>query len=190
MGPRPIYYPCDDNGNNCTDAIYARSVAGVTPSSRITWFQAQQACANAGKRLLTNAEWQMAVAGTPDPGPDNGTTDCNSATGAASLTGSRSSCVSARGAFDMVGNIFEWVADWVPRSTTCGAWSAGVSPTGDLQCLAGAATPVLDEPGALLRGGTFIVAFSGGGSSAGPLAVRGDIRPSQSLSLFGFRCAR
>jgi signal transduction histidine kinase len=44
-------------------------------------------------------------------------------------TGSRSSCKSARGAFDMVGNLYEWVADWVPRSTACGTWSAGVSPT-------------------------------------------------------------
>ena len=69
-------YPCSDNGQNCTN-IYARSVAGVLPSAWITWFQAQQACHNVGKRLPTNAEWQQAVAGTPDPGPDNGTTDCN-----------------------------------------------------------------------------------------------------------------
>jgi hypothetical protein len=50
----------------------------------------------------------------------------------------------------MVGNLYEWVADWVPRATGCGAWSAGVSPTGDDQCLAGAETT--GEPGALLRG--------------------------------------
>ncbi|MGH8577347.1 MAG: formylglycine-generating enzyme family protein [Gammaproteobacteria bacterium] len=182
-------YPCARNGNDCTGAIYARSEAGVTPSGRITWFQAQQACANAGKRLLTNAEWQMAVAGTPDPGPDNGTTDCNSATGSASLTGSRSSCVSARGVFDMVGNLYEWVADWVPRSTTCGTWNAGSSPTGDLQCLAGAAMVATDgEPGALLRGGNFN-SFAGG-SRAGPLTVHGSIGPSASLSFTGFRCAR
>src|SRR5256885_10575002 len=30
-----------------------------------TYFQAQQALANSGKRLPTNAEWQAAVAGTP-----------------------------------------------------------------------------------------------------------------------------
>lgn len=49
-------YPCNNDGNDCTN-IYAVSIAGVTPSSRITWFQAQQAAANSGKRLLTNAEW-------------------------------------------------------------------------------------------------------------------------------------
>src|SRR5262249_2320586 len=49
-------YPCDGTGNSCDD-IYAVSIAGVKPSAAITWFQAQQACLNAGKRLLTNAEW-------------------------------------------------------------------------------------------------------------------------------------
>jgi len=29
------------------------------------------------------------------------------------------------------GNLFEWVADWVPRSTTCGSWHAAVSRTND-----------------------------------------------------------
>ena len=71
------YAPCADSGQNCTNDIYAVSLPGVTPSAFITWFQAQQACKNAGKRLPSNAEWQAAVAGTPDPGPDNGTTDCN-----------------------------------------------------------------------------------------------------------------
>jgi formylglycine-generating enzyme required for sulfatase activity len=154
----------------------------VTPSAFITWFQAQQACTNAGKRLPSNAEWQAAVAGTPDPGPDNGTTDCNTGTFTVALTGSRSSCVSSRGAFDMVGNLDEWVSDWVPRSTTCGAWGAGVSPTGDDQCLAGAATT--GEPGALLRGGDF-----GRGSPAGPLTVEAN-RPSDASDEIGFRCAR
>jgi len=77
----------------------------------------------------------------------------------------------------------EWVADWVPRSTTCGTWSPGVSPTADYQCLAGAATT--GEPGALLRGGSF-----GLGSLAGPLAVRGTGGPSFASSDLGFRCAR
>jgi hypothetical protein len=177
------YAPCADSGQNCGNDVYALSLAGVTPSSRVTWFQAQQACKNARKRLPSNAEWQAAVAGTPDPGPDNGTTDCNTAsTFAVGPTGSRSSCVSSDGAFDMVGNLDERVADWVPQSTACGTWSAGVSPTGDDQCLAGAATT--GEPGALLRGGGFN--FS---SNAGPLSVNG-IGPSFAGNNVGFRCAR
>src|SRR5438874_617328 len=70
-------YPCLANGNDCKGKIYARSVAGVTPSRSITWFQAQQALANSGKRLPTNAEWQQAAAGTPDPGASPGVQDCN-----------------------------------------------------------------------------------------------------------------
>lgn len=178
------YAPCADSGQNCSDDIYAVSLPGVPPSANVTWFQAQAACENARKRLPSNAEWQAAVAGTPDPGPDNGTTDCNTASAFTAVnTGSRSACVSSRGAFDMVGNVFEWVADWVPRSTACGTWSAGVSPTGDYQCLGGAATT--GEPGALLRGGVFFF-----GTNAGPLTVNGGIEPSNALDVIGFRCAR
>jgi hypothetical protein len=57
--------------------VYAVSVPGVLPSACITWFQANQACLLSAKRLITNREWQGAAAGTPDPGTDNGTTDCN-----------------------------------------------------------------------------------------------------------------
>jgi len=181
------YAPCAPSGQNCTNDIFAVSLPAVTPSAFATWFQAQAACKNARKRLPSNGEWQAAVIGTPDPGPDNGTTDCNTNSAHAVVnTGSRSSCKSADGAFDMVGNLEEWVADWVPQSTTCGTWSAGVSPTGDFQCLAGAATT--GEPGALLRGGNFV--FFGGGSNAGPLAVSGANGPSLSTDGVGFRCAR
>jgi hypothetical protein len=178
------YAPCADSGQNCTDDIYAVSLPGVLPSAFATWFQAQAACENARKRLPSNAEWQAAVIGTPDPGPDNGTTDCNSASVFNTLaTGSRTSCVSARGAYDMVGNLYEWVADWVPRSAACGSWTPGVSPTGDDQCLAGAATTA--EPGALLRGGAFST-----GTNTGPLQILGTVPPSDSSFLTGFRCAR
>jgi formylglycine-generating enzyme required for sulfatase activity len=177
------YAPCADSGQNCTDDIYAVSLPGVTPSSQITWFQAQAACENARKRLPSNAEWQAAVIGTPDPGSDNGTSDCNTnSTFVVAPTGSRSSCTSARGAFDLVGNLYEWVADWVPRSTDCVMWSAGVSPTGDYQCLVGAANT--GEPGALVRGGGFVAPF------AGPLAVSGTSGPSNVFDDVGFRCAR
>jgi formylglycine-generating enzyme required for sulfatase activity len=98
-------------------------------------------------------------------------------------TGSRTACVSARGAFDMVGNVYEWVADWVPGSTTCGIWSPNVSPTDDDQCLAGPGAT--GEPSALLRGGNF---FSG--ALAGPHAVIGSNPVSGVNVSIGFRCAR
>jgi formylglycine-generating enzyme required for sulfatase activity len=176
------YAPCEDDAQNCFNDIYAVSLPSEIPSAFVTWFQAQAACANSGKRLPTNAEWQVGANGTPDPGPDDRTTDCNSAnSGTFTLTGSRSGCVSARGAFDTVGNLFEWVADWVPISTDCPNWS-GFSD--DVMCLAGASDG-FPGPGALLRGGAYF-----GGSTAGPLAVVGTVAPSRSEEFFGFRCAR
>jgi len=118
------YEPCADSGRGCAGEIYAVSLPSETPSSRLTWFQAQEACANSGKRLPTSAEWQLGANGTPDPGPDDGATDCNTgATGTVDATGARTACVSARGAFDMVGNVEEWVADWLPLSTVCVGWA-------------------------------------------------------------------
>jgi formylglycine-generating enzyme required for sulfatase activity len=188
IGASDDYAPCADSGQTCANDIYAVSLPAELPSANITWFQAQAACKNARKRLPSNAEWQAAVAGTPDPGADDGTTDCNTASAfAAVATGSRSGCVSSDGAFDMVGNVYEWVADWVPRSTACDTWSAGVSPTGDEQCLAGAATT--GEPGALLRGGYFSLSVADG-PFAGPLTVWARFGPSTAGSGIGFRCAR
>jgi hypothetical protein len=83
------YAPCTANGQNCANDIYAVSLPSVLPSALITWFRAQEACANAGKRLPTSVEWQ-AAAGTEDPGSDNGRSDCNTdSVHAAVPTGSR-----------------------------------------------------------------------------------------------------
>jgi len=179
------FAPCTDDGQNCADDIYAVSLPSVLPAAFITWFQAQEACANSGKRLPTNAEWQVGANGTPDPGVDDHATTCNSAnTGATTPTGSRSGCVSARGAFDMVGNLAEWVADWVPLSTQCPGWG---SFSNDLMCLSGA-SETDTSPGALIRGGFF---FGDGASGAnGPLAVIGSVAATRSQNIFGFRCAR
>jgi len=183
----PDYAPCGEGGQSCND-VFALSLPQVLPSAQLSWFQALAACKNSRKRLPSNAEWQAAVLGTPDPGPDDGTTSCN-AGGVAllpTLTGSRSGCASADGAFDMVGNLYEWVADWSPRSSDgCnGTWRSTASPTGDHQCYTGVATS--GEPGALLRGGSFLF---GAFSSAGPLAVL-PRSPSIPDVVIGFRCAR
>lgn len=173
---------CPDSGNGCVD-FYAVSIAGVTPSRFITWFQAAAAARNSRKRLPTNAEWQAAALGTPDTGgADDGTTTCNTdnLVPGASATGSRSGCVSDVGARDMVGNVWELVADWVPLSTACPGWG-GFSD--DRMCLAGASTT--SGPGALIRGGAW-----GGGTDAGVFTVEGLFQPSDSSSSVGFRCGR
>ena len=168
--------------------VYAVSIAGVQPSSCITWFQANQACLLSGKRLLTNREWQGAAASTPDTRTDNGTTDCNfNHTGTPSDTGSRSSCKSAWGAFDMIGNVDEWVADWADQASNCTDWttSAGI-PGVDESCFGGPGGlggTAASLPAALIRGGNF-------GSLAGVFTVRADRVPSDFEQFIGFRCAR
>jgi hypothetical protein len=174
------YAPCADDGQSCVGDIYAVSLPSQIPSAHITWFQAQQACVNSGKTLPTSAEWQVGANGTPDPGPDDRATDCNSATNLVSRTGSRAACKSARGAFDMAGNLEEWVSDWAPLSSGCTGWG-GVSD--DRMCLAGASTSP-GGPGALTRGGSFV-----DGTGAGALAVVGGRRPAITFSFIGFRCA-
>jgi formylglycine-generating enzyme required for sulfatase activity len=180
-------------GSNApSPGVYAVSIPGVHPSSCITWFQANQACLLSGKRLLTNREWQGAAAGTPDPGTDNGTSDCNISTaGDAVNTGSRSSCKSAWGVFDMVGNVDEWVADWADLAPNCTDWttSAGI-PGRDLSCFGGpGGAGVNSLPGALLRGGSFFFGGSNAGT-AGVFAVSAFSDPSIFGVEIGFRCAR
>lgn len=174
------YAPCGDDGQTCANQVFAVSLPGVHPSANVTWFQAQQACKNSRKRLPTNAEWQAAVAGTPDPGPDDGVNDCNTKPNSTTSTGSRHACVSDDGAFDMVGNVMEWTADWVPRTADCGSWDLG---TWDEQCFRG--VDPTQGPGAVVRGGR-----AGTISAAGPFAIDGNISPSAQNYFIGFRCAR
>lgn len=176
-------YPCSNNANDCTGAtaIYARSEAGVMPSRFITWFQAQQACANSGKRLLTNAEWQQAAAGTPDGAPCIVDAEGPGPTGTAG-------CESNWGTFDMVGNIWEWVADWIQGSDDAideGFISSDLYGN-DVIFGIDEVFPEEDRfPPALIRGGTFRH-----GTAAGVFALAASQSPSSPISLIGFRCGR
>ena len=176
---------CPSTGNGCIQ-VYAVSIPGVKPAGYITWFQAGAAARNSLKRLPTNQEWQVAALGTPDTGgSDNGSTTCDTdnlnVSGSLSPTGSRSACVSDVGAFDMVGNTWEWVADWVPRSPNApGSWGTF---SDDWQILVGAQTT--GAPGALVRGASRF-----DHAQAGVFAVMADFSPSDQSGNFGFRCVR
>jgi hypothetical protein len=164
---------CPDSGSGCV-AVFAVSIAGVSPSAFASWLQAAAACRNSGKRLATNHEWQMAALGTPDGAP------CNVSSGTVVATGV-AGCVSDVGAFDMVGNLWEWVGDWVPRSTGSANWG-GFSD--DEMSFVGA-DPAPGGPGVLARGGD-----NANGTAAGPFAVDGGNLPTSGESDVGFRCAR
>lgn len=95
------------------EPLFACSTTGVNSSAYLTWFQAQAACTAAGKRLITNAEWQAAVEGTPDPGDSSGIGGACLTNGDGSRAmGEGTTCVSYWGAEDMIGNYFEMVTDW------------------------------------------------------------------------------
>ena len=199
---------CLDNGESCS-TVFARSDSGVTPSRFISWYQAAQACANSGKRLLTNAEWQMAVAGTVDPGSDNGASgNCNT-NSSIRATGGGTSCVSRWAVEDMIGNAYEIVADWVQGSgsdmnsgadgTFASSRTTGVSSTasaddsgsfGSDQNVGMNTVPSGNRTNPmmamLLRGGAF-----DGTTGAGAFAIRADFSPDfTGNGVIGFRCAR
>jgi hypothetical protein len=133
--------------------VRAASIGGITPQAYVSGRQAAAACAEAGKRLCTDAEWLRACrgpAGTTYPyGPARQPGVCNDAraqhpaveyfgTSAAwiwselgnacidqlpdslALTGAHPGCVSAEGAFDLMGNLHEWTAD--PAGTFRGGY--------------------------------------------------------------------
>ena len=166
---------CNADGSNCADdsdattpvnsPIFAQSVAGVLPANAPSWFQAAIACANVGKRLPSSAEWQMAAAGT------NGA-DCNAAGGALANTGASPNCVSTAGAFDMVGNLWEWTADLTPADVGGIVTSGGTSAQTSIAAGFGDSHAGLDPtPGT----DTMFI------PSAGAIAAN---------PVFGFRCVR
>jgi formylglycine-generating enzyme required for sulfatase activity len=179
---------CPDTGNECRN-FYAVSISGVIPSTFLTWFQALAATRNSFKRLPTNAEWQAAALGTPDPGAVTGSEDCNTGSvgrdfgGVVVATGSRAKCKSDAGAYDMVGNVMEWVADWTLTGAgefplACEHWPTKYGD--DTPC---------GRPFAMARGGSFF----GGAEFAGVFAVAPSHPtswPNLNPSEVGFRGAR
>jgi len=200
-------YICNDNGQDCgagaAHPIYARSVSGYTPSRYMTWFQASAACNNSGKHLLTNAEWQWAARGTSDPGGGVSAPNCNTLTTASGPhnTGAGYNCVSSCGAQDMIGNLWEWVADWgTAGADSSNSYGTGVEWDGSVSGynndgmwnVGGKAYTHYNSMGwtagmvpALLRGGAWAH-----GAAAGVFAFTASNGPSFWNDDVGFRCGR
>lgn len=193
---------CPLNAEGCV-AFYAVSIPGVVPAQCVNYFRAAAICRNSGKRLLTNQEWQAAAFGTPDPNPAPNDPPppppaCNVGDGGpnvqVALTGSRGDCVSDVRAFDMVGNVVEFVADWGEVAEAGGSWDqVGGGYGGDVSHVGGdGVTSLVGIPGSTTRGGGYVPSSGGTAADAGPFAIDQNGAPASIGSGVGvgFRCAR
>lgn len=179
--------------------LYAVSRAGVLPSVGVTWFQAQQACRAAGKRLPSDEEWLAAASGINDPGANNGTGGAclTNGGGAIRQTAMGAACVSAWGAQDMIGNLNEITSQWyagvgndmgfVNNDRGQTNWPAGYGndATWNIRSWVG-------TPGTMGVSGLPAMSVRGGGTNdndqAGVFAMALDGAPSSYGLWIGFRC--
>jgi hypothetical protein len=92
----------------------AHSVPGVLPWTNVTLQQARDACAAAGKALCGQAAWNAACDAMGQRYPygfeyDAGACNTVDGAGTAAGTGSFPRCIGRSGAFDLSGNVAEWV---------------------------------------------------------------------------------
>ena len=114
-----------------TETLYACSLPGIFPSGHLSWYRAKRACEAIGKRLCTRENWAQTCFGDGIRTYPYGAVFvpglCNDAWGGlgqVAPTGSHPGCVSQTGAYDMTGNLTEWLADWddVPTNALVGGY--------------------------------------------------------------------
>lgn len=184
---------------------YADFSASRQPITGIDWFAARDFCTSLGKRLPTEAEWELAARGHDgELNPwGNEPPDCARAvvkdengrscgekkrrgkkpeTGRVLEVGSRPA--GRFGVVDLSGNVEEWVADWwTPNWETCGEACLGDNPRGPC----GGADECPGHEYRSVRGGSW---YWPPEHATGYHRRRHQPANAPTFHHFGFRCAR
>lgn len=181
------------------------SVSGATPWRNISQNQAVNLCAKSGKRLPTNEEWYKASLGTVDPSMGWSNSDCNVNKNRdsfdPSLTGAGKNCVSSAGAYDMIGNVWEWVGETIrdgkfkENSLPEGGFVVSVDERGiPTETNATTSDPNYNDDRFWLKKEGTVGMFRGGfwasGADAGVYTLHAEMSPSFVGNAVGFRCVK
>lgn len=104
-----------DDGNFCIDR-FEYPGRNKTPMNNATWFEAKSECQSQGKRLCKLREWRRACGAKYPYGSEWDPSKCNTQDQAGfprslAASGKFDECRSWSGAYDMVGNVLEWVKE-------------------------------------------------------------------------------
>ena len=186
----------------------AGSASGQAPLVSLNWCAAKKACQNAGKHLCTNQEWFQAcnykggqwnitAEETAETMSCTTTDECG---GVACNTGASSGCVTQEGAYDMIGNVWEWADKVVTVDPTNGLTTNNYVTGYDFAT----GLPISVGASADAYGNDYYWAYNGAGVARAPVRGGGwtdgaydgcftlylQCAPSGPNTNVGFRCCR